>query len=336
MNVALGGALEINEILHGLADDLYDLASSVQRPRLADGAWRDAVSRQCRDLAERARLARAALVSRSDVVSPALERLYVSLTEYAGTLADCDNARRLKEMAGAMSDQYEDLRRRIRKYRRSHRTELGAAAKPLELRPLKPTNYRRNLFHVGMGLFGVLMYELFLTPAWAIGITGVLAGTVVLMEVARRVHPRVNWALTLPFKQIIRPWERNRPNSASWYSLAVFLSVLVMPQFAAELGVLTLAFADPAATLVGKRWGRVKLIGEKSVLGTLAFLATALLAGGILFALAGPAMPAWRVAGMLGSAAVAATVTELACDRLDDNFAIPLLCGGVAALWMIL
>lgn len=335
MNLAWNQTLQINQFLHDLADDLYDLTSSVQRPRLYDGAWRQAVMNQCHDLAERVRLASTAAMTRSEVVTPTLERLYESLNEYAGTLAECDNARRLKELAGVMSEQYEELRRRIRRYRRSHRAELGAAAKPVELRPLKPTNYRRNLFHVGMGLFGVLMYELFLTHAWAVGITGILAASVVLMELMRRIHPRLNWALTLPFKHIIRPWERNRPNSASWYSMSVFLVVLIMPQFAAELGVLTLAFADPAATLVGKRWGRAKLFGAKSILGTAAFFAMALLVGGILFAIAGPAMAPWRAAAMLSTVALAGTLTELACDRLDDNFAIPLLCAGVATLWMM-
>ncbi len=334
MNVAWNQTLQVNALLHDIADDLYELASSVQRPRPSDGAWREAVVAQCRDLAVRACQARDAMVSRAESVSPALDRLYESMTEYAGTLADCDNARRLKELAGAMSDQYEDLRRRIRKFRRSHRAELGTASKPVALRPLKPTNYQRNLFHVGMGLAGVLMYELLLTRAWAVGITGVLAGTAVLTELLRRIHPRLNFALTLPFKHIIRPWERNRPNSASWYTLSVFMAVLVMPQFAAELGVLTLAFADPAATLVGKRWGHVKLFGEKSVVGTLAFLGMALLVGGVLFALAGPSMSSWRMVGMLGTVALAGTLTELACDRLDDNFAIPLLCAGVAALWL--
>ena len=95
---------------------------------------------------------------------------------------------------------------------------------------------------------------------------------------------------------------------------------------------LTLADAGPR----GQREWHVEVHSTAQADGAPGFVATALLAGGILFALAGPAMPAWRVAGMLGSAAVAATVTELACDRLDDNFAIPLLCGGVAALWMIL
>lgn len=335
MSIAWNRTLQVNAILHDLADDLYDFTSRVQRPRPSDGAWREAVLAQCRDLADRARMARGVLMSRAEAVSPALDRLYDCLTEYAGTLADCDNARRLKELAGVMSDQYEDLRRRIRKYRRSHRAELGAAAKPVELRPLKPTNYRRNLFHVGMGLFGVLMYELVLTRGWAVGITGVLAATVVLLELLRRIHPRLNSALTLPFRQIIRPWERNRPNSASWYSLSVFLAVLVMPQFAAELGVLTLAFADPAATLAGKRWGRLKLYNEKSVVGTLAFLGMAWLVGVVLFLLAGPAMPAWRSVSMLASVALVGTLTELACDRLDDNFAIPLLSAGVAALWMM-
>lgn len=335
MSIAWDQTLQLNAVLHDLAEDLYDLASRVQRPRPGDGAWREAVLAQCRDLAERARLARGVLAARADAVTPALDRLYESLNDYAGTLADCDNARRLKELAGAMSDQYEDLRRWIRKYRRSHKAELGPAAKPIELRPLKPTNYRRNLFHVAMGLFGVLMYELVLTRPWAVGITGVLAGTVVLVELLRRIHPRLNTALTMPFKHIIRPWERNRPNSASWYSVSVFLAVLVMPQFAAELGVLTLAFADPAATLAGKRWGRVKLINQKSIVGTLAFLGMALLVGVVLFLVAGPAMPAWRAAAMLGSVALIGTLTELACDRLDDNFAIPLLCAGVAALWMM-
>lgn len=324
--------LEINEILHQLAKETYELTTRLQKPKLKDVRWRKAMIDSCQNLAQKVRA-----VSDStsiDVVIPTLERLHESLNEYARTLVSDANIRRLKELTGTMSDQYEELRRRIRTFRRSHKDELGPAAKPIELRPLKPTNYRRNLFHVGMGLFGVLMYELVLNYQWAVGITGILAGSVVLLELARRIHPKVNWALTLPFKHIIRPWERNRPNSASWYSVAVFLAVLLMPQFAAELGVLILAFADPAATLMGKRFGRKKIYQAKSFVGSATFLITALLTGAILFALAGPEMPPVRAAAMIGTVALTATATELACDRLDDNFAIPLLAAGVATLWL--
>jgi phytol kinase len=107
-----------------------------------------------------------------------------------------------------------------------------------------------------------------------------------------------------------------------------------MPKAAVEVGVIILAFGDPVATIIGKKFGKRKLYGNKTIMGSLAFFSVALMAGSIVFAIAGPSLPTWKAAAMLVTVALAGTLTELACQRLDDNFAIPTITAGVATLWI--
>ena len=93
---------------------------------------------------------------------------------------------------------------------------------------------------------------------------------------------------------------------------------------------------DAAAALIGRRFGRIRLVNGKSLEGTIAFVTAgyAMLAlvlawsgcGGIWYAAAVPAV----IAGAL----VELFQKQL---RIDDNFSIPLATGAVlqsAVLWL--
>ena len=96
-----------------------------------------------------------------------------------------------------------------------------------------------------------------------------------------------------------------------------FLSSLVFfPGEAAVAGILVLALADPAACLVGRKWGRRRL-GKGTVVGSSAFLLVSFLV--LLWFL--PWAPALGVA-------LAASVVEVLPWPLDDKVTIPLAVAG--------
>jgi dolichol kinase len=88
--------------------------------------------------------------------------------------------------------------------------------------------------------------------------------------------------------------------------------------------------ADPAAGIVGRRLGRIRLRARRSLEGTLAFLAA-----GTLAALASLTVfhaipwPERLMVALVGAAAGA--LAELFTTRLDDNLTIPLTVAGAAA-----
>jgi dolichol kinase len=87
---------------------------------------------------------------------------------------------------------------------------------------------------------------------------------------------------------------------------------------------------------VGKRWGRWKLLGEKSLLGTLGFFGATLVATAVFLLLVAPGLGVLSILGICAAVALVGAVTELLSSRLDDNLTIPLVAGGVAYLLLIL
>jgi dolichol kinase len=119
--------------------------------------------------------------------------------------------------------------------------------------------------------------------------------------------------------------EARRFSSMTYFLLSLFLGFLVFP---GGLPYLPLAFStigDLCGKLVGMRFGVTSLYRDRTLQGTLAFVAGSLLAGWLLHRLLD--LP---LAFVLSGAPFAAAV-ELFSRRLDDNFSILLLTGGFLA-----
>jgi dolichol kinase len=90
--------------------------------------------------------------------------------------------------------------------------------------------------------------------------------------------------------------------------------------FDRPIAVAALAFimaGDPAAAIVGRKWGRHKY-GNKSFEGSLAFLIAALIVTWLA-----PGLP--LKIGIVG--AFVATVVEAVSSGVDDNASVPLISG---------
>lgn len=209
---------------------------------------------------------------------------------------------------------------------------LAASLRTMTLtgpRPLRPTNYTRNVFHVSCGLSVVALTEFLPSRAWLIGLPLAVGLWAWSAEVSRRVWPSVNDRLMKLFGNVAHAHERHRVNSSTWFVTALLILGVAFPRYATAVGVAVLGLADPAAALVGRRFGRTKLRAGRSLQGTLAFAAV-----GTVAALAVLALRHQGGAGAFALTALAAAVTgavaELYTERLDDNFTIPLASASAA------
>lgn len=197
----------------------------------------------------------------------------------------------------------------------------------------KPHNLARTSFHALSGVMWALLYEHVLDRG---PLLWVLAGCLVFFvtdDVMRRWFPerRSGFAVAV-FRMLSRSSEASRMASSTWYALGLMVSVALLPKPACLVGILVLAFADPAAGLVGRRWGGPRLHRHKSLGGTTAFCVVAF---GIAVATLAIQLPALTLATrVLAAAAIAlaGTVAELLGDYVQDNFSIPVVAGTVAAL----
>lgn len=201
---------------------------------------------------------------------------------------------------------------------------------------LRPTNYVRNVWHAGSSLFAVFLVEAVLTAKllWIVPLA--VASFFWFLEGLRAVSDRAGAFLMRVLGPIAHPHEAHRVNSATFFASGLTVLGLTFEPLVIAVAIAVLGLGDPAAALIGRRFGKTKISGERTLEGSLAFVVFAMLAS---FSV----MLAWHrdmhVAAMLVVAAGAtlpATLVELYSSRVDDNLSIPLTAASGAWLATLL
>lgn len=218
------------------------------------------------------------------------------------------------------------------------RLSLRLRARQVALPSLRPTNYARSLVHVSCGLLSLLILEHLLDPHLRTVVPLGFAVFFWFLEGLRRVSKKANGILMKLFRPIAHPREAYQVNSSTWYGTSLALLGLFFPLPLCAVAIAVVAFADPAASLVGRRYGRTKLVGQRSLEGTTTFAVVGTLAGFV-------ALRVWhhaefsplRALAITAAAGVAAALAELFSDKLDDNFSVPMTAAvvGCIALWLV-
>lgn len=132
------------------------------------------------------------------------------------------------------------------------------------------------------------------------------------LDLLRLRTPALNAWFFRTFRWFASPREEAGLASSTWYIAGTVLVLGVFGRAIALPSVLVLAFADPAASYIGRRWGRRKF-GTGSVLGTAVFAVVATITL-TFFVAPAPAL----LAGV--------TVALIECQPLgfDDNLTVPL------------
>ena len=138
------------------------------------------------------------------------------------------------------------------------------------------------------------------------------------VELARRVSfAAARWFARLA--PMLKEGEGRRLTGATTLSIGFTAAAVAVPGTPALAGILIAGLGDPLAAVVGRRWGRLRYPGGKSVIGSGAFLVVAVATG-----LAAGLAPAGALV-----AALALTAVEALSLPVDDNVYLPIL-GAVA------
>lgn len=200
----------------------------------------------------------------------------------------------------------------------------------------RPANSARSLFHVASGATSLALMRLLPGRSWLVAVSLTLAVAAWMTEVARRRSPAINDSLMRLLGPIAHAHERYRVNSSTWYVTALVLLATFFPLRDAEIGVVVLGLADPAAGFIGRRFGRTRLRAGRSLEGTLTFALVGALAALAVLSVFHPLPWSSRIVLALAGA-VAGAVAELVSTRFDDNFTIPLtaaLAASIAQLFL--
>jgi dolichol kinase len=162
----------------------------------------------------------------------------------------------------------------------------------------------------------------YLTPdSWMRTWERALLASVILslaIEVFRLNHPRTKHVFRHFFGELLRNHEDVSLLGSTYLLIACLLTIHLFPKPVAVLALSFLILGDTVAAIVGKSMGRLRLIGGKTLEGSLACFAVCF---GLTLLMPGVPPPV----GLVG--AFVATLFELLPIPLDDNFRIPLSAG---------
>ncbi len=207
----------------------------------------------------------------------------------------------------------------------------GFRAQKIHVPSLRPTNWARSALHVGTAALAVAAIEL-MPPTVLIAFAALWVVFVWGCEIGRRNSTRINVILMKIFKPVAHVHEKYRINSATWYATALLLLALTRNSAVELAAVGILGIGDPMAGLIGRKFGRIKLVHGRSLEGTLSFFVSAVaVAFGLLLVFAhslstGEALVIAIIASLFGALA------ELFSLRLDDNISVPLAAAAGAIL----
>jgi dolichol kinase len=196
---------------------------------------------------------------------------------------------------------------------------------------LRPTNYARNALHLASAISGVVALETVPSWGWATGVALTVAALGWTLEIARQRSEAVNRFCMGLFGRTAHPHEAHRVNSATWYASALVVLSLTQALVPCLVALWVLGVGDPAAAIVGRRFGRRELVHGRTVEGTVTFVvAGALVALAYLRVMHPETGLALGVTASL-TGALAGALAELFSRRIDDNLSIPLAaCLGAA------
>ena len=183
----------------------------------------------------------------------------------------------------------------------------------------------RWLFHMGAGS-SIPLLGVFLSRDSMVVLLGVMAGVVVLLELARFAFPSLNTALVRCLLPLLKSAEEREVTGATYMILAALLAFIVFDRHVAVLALFFLSLGDPMAAFVGGRVRGIRLFG-KSPLGSFAFVVVGLATAG---AFSMGDLVAFQWALVVG--VIIAAFVEFLPFPLDDNVTVPLISGGAMTL----
>ena len=183
----------------------------------------------------------------------------------------------------------------------------------------------RKVYHLAGGIGLLSLYFIFSRDRALLFYAGFFL-LVLTLDLIRLNVPSINRIVLTKFSSFIRASEEHRLTGTAPYVLGIGLSLYLYRMDIAAAAICFLAFGDVAATTIGERYGRTK-IGNKSLEGSLAFVAAAVSVGLLL-----PLVGITVVPGVILTGAIVAAGVELLPLPVNDNLVIPLVSWGVMAL----
>jgi dolichol kinase len=209
--------------------------------------------------------------------------------------------------------------------------EIEFEKKKKKKKKKKNIPYEQEVMRKGIHLLSLLIpiVYVFTPKSTALIILFLMAFVMVMTDILSKKETIFKEFINRYFSKMLRQHEKHKKkivlNGASWVLISAFFTVLLFPKIIAITAFTILIISDISAALIGRKYGRNRLL-NKSWEGTFAFFISALLVIlviGLLFSMPYPFFVAGIIASFLGAFAEAISDTL----RLDDNISVPITVG---------
>ena len=181
----------------------------------------------------------------------------------------------------------------------------------------------RKIWHVsGVSLIAFLYWSV--PRVMALQLITFFAFLFIIIDLMRHKIPSVNKFWTKNLIIIMLDYEEKGMAGTSYLMIGSFIIIFLFPRNVVTLSLLFLAFADPIASYFGILYGKDKLIGQKSLQGTIAAFVTCTVISGVFFYWQN-LMTDQLIIVCIFSGLICAVSELLPIGKLDDNLTLPVL-----------
>lgn len=181
----------------------------------------------------------------------------------------------------------------------------------------------RKIFHI-LGIGIVLFLFLNLSRKQSLTALGITTLLFIPIDFLRMRSRRLGKAFISAAKPLIRTNELEGLTASSHLLLGMLIVIAIFPENIAVLSLLLLAFGDPVSSIVGVKFGKDKIIGNKSLQGTFAgFVVCSIVA--YLFYYYYNIMTERIVLVSILTGVIGAVSEIVPIGKMDDNFSFPII-----------
>lgn len=204
-------------------------------------------------------------------------------------------------------------------------------SKKIEKSKLENIPFEQEILRKGIHLMSlsIPVIYIFVTKEFALSILIPMMIISFLIDILSKYDNIVRTYLLLYFGKMLRDHEKKRDifvlNGATWVLISAVVTILIFPKVIAVISFMILIISDISAALIGRRFGKHKLL-DKTIEGTFAFIMT----GFLVVWIVGTIYQAnlwFYLAGYMG--AFVGGIVELISKKIkvDDNISIPISVG---------
>lgn len=185
----------------------------------------------------------------------------------------------------------------------------------------------RKIWHFLGVILIVVVYHNVTRPV-ALQMITLFGSAVIIFDLVRQHNKGIGEFAIRFFGPVMRKSEINRLTGSSYLMLGVFIIVALFPTEVVKLSLFFLATADPIASYFGVRFGRDRLLGNKSLQGTVAAFTVCVLVSFFYYLSEGLMTDRLLMVSVLSG--LAGAFSELVpIGPLDDNLILPVMSSGL-------